>query len=119
MASMVSITDSVIEHYSDRDLDDEILMCAVVLHDLGKVKALTPTGSKTPRGEREGHIAIALDWISQFIDGDPERISHLRHLVLSHHGRKEWGSPVEPKTPEAAILHTIDLMDSRVDKLDE
>jgi 3'-5' exoribonuclease len=52
------------------------------------------------------------------VEGFPEDLRrHLEHMVLSHHGRREYGSPIEPATPEAFVLHAIDSLDSRLNQL--
>jgi 3'-5' exoribonuclease len=119
-ASMVKAIRRMIRHYHNRgfDLDQDALVAATVLHDLGKIKTRTLTGDRTHRGDLEGHIAVAHQWIDRHVEANnKDRLILLRHLILSHHGQKKWGSPVEPKTPEAIILHTIDMMDAQLDTL--
>src|SRR5699024_1262347 len=85
----------------------------IILHDLGKVKELSgPVATTyTVEGNLLGHISIISDEISQVakehnIEG--EEVMLLRHLVLSHHGKLEYGSPKLPMVKEAEVLHFID-----------
>jgi 3'-5' exoribonuclease len=72
----------------------------------------------TEDGRLVGHIVRAVTLIEKAAatlgDFPADELRHLIHLVLSHHGNLEWGSPVAPKTLEAVLLHQIDLLDSRV-----
>ena len=77
---------------------------------------------KTEEGNFIGHIVIGDRWIREKIaelkkndkDFDQDLENRLCHLILSHHGKYEWGSPRMPKTVEACVLHQADLMDSQV-----
>lgn len=122
--SMQRLAVSIWEHYWSMSgeaaaFDLPLLMGGTILHDIGKLEehpdpAATET---TERGELRGHIQAGVDLLRDAakatgVDRDSELYWHLEHLILSHHGRKEWGSPVEPKTPEAVLLHQIDMLDS-------
>ena len=68
-------------------------------------------------GRLVGHIVRAATIVEQTaheLDFPPDELRQLLHLILSHHGNLEWGSPVKPKTIEALLLHQIDLLDSRI-----
>lgn len=131
--SMAHLAVDICQHYESRYdavVDIGLLVAGVVLHDLGKIHELSgPLGTEyTDTGKLVGHIPHGLlmlqeamnvsGWFTN-IDSyeDTETIDRLRHMILSHHGRLEWGSPVEPCTPEAIILHHIDMLDSRFDAL--
>jgi 3'-5' exoribonuclease len=121
--SMVETTLNTLKSYEQRyahHFDRSLLIAACILHDIGKIEEYSGAiGTEvTEYGRRQGHIAIALQWVDQAaaeLDVDGDTHDHLRHLILSHHGKKEWGSPVEPQTPEAQLLHQIDMLDSRMD----
>lgn len=115
------------KHYNDlyRDvcgeepIDIGLLVAGTVLHDLGKtVEYSDPVSPQyTTRGERQGHIVVMNDALLRYYtnsDMPMEDYRHIKHLILSHHGQKEWGSPAEPDTIEAQLLHRIDMMDSRM-----
>jgi 3'-5' exoribonuclease len=102
------------------ELDREILLVAAVLHDLGKAweleGALLPDYSD--EGGLIGHITLGLQMLEPFLqkakDLDAGLALHLRHLILSHHGEHEFGSPKRPKTREAFVLHFADNLDAKV-----
>lgn len=114
----------------------DLVYCGVICHDLGKiVENDTGTGfvpQLSVTGELLGHISVAIEMVNrQWKDsagGNPDIFSgknddlwrqHLLHLIASHHGTKEWGSPVTPKTPEAQLLHAIDNLDAKMEMLME
>ena len=101
--------------YINRDL----LLSGVLLHDFGKTKeyAFNDEFGFTEDGRMVGHIVRAIVTIEQAagqIDFPEDDLRQLVHLIASHHGTLEWGSPVVPKTIEAVLLHQIDLLDSRM-----
>ncbi|GIW71553.1 MAG: hypothetical protein KatS3mg102_1095 [Planctomycetota bacterium] len=101
-------------------LDRDLLLAGAFLHDIGKVAAYEVGAGleATDHGRLTGHIAIGVLWLQErarAIEGFPEPLlEHLRHLILSHHGKPEWGSPVEPMTPEAIALHALDNLDAKL-----
>lgn len=121
--SMVETTLNTAKTYDlryDHHFDRNLLIAACILHDIGKIAEYSgPIGTEvTEYGRRQGHISIALKWVDQAaaeLEVDADTHDHLRHLILSHHGKKQWGSPVDPDTPEAQLLHQIDMIDSRMD----
>lgn len=125
--SMAHLAISVHNHYANRYVgkyvvDLGLLLAGVVLHDLGKIHELSgPIGTEyTDTGKLVGHIPyglLMLEEEAKHSSIDPETLDRLRHMILSHHGKLEWGSPVEPCTPEAIILHHLDMLDSRFDAL--
>ncbi len=101
-------------------VNKDLLVAGTLLHDMGKViEYETAAGfSFTDDGRLVGHIVRAITMIEKAA-AEPgmlsaEQLRQLVHLVVSHHGKQEWGSPVVPKTLEAVILHQIDMLDSRV-----
>ena len=100
--------------------DRDIIVAGSILHDIGKIQELDITrGFKfTDRGRLLGHIAIGvmiLEDVIRRIDGFPQELTDiLTHIVISHHGLEEWGSPKKPMFPEALIVHHLDNLDSKV-----
>lgn len=106
------------------ELDRDLVLLGVLLHDLGKLRELgsMPANDYTIEGQLVGHIVLGqrmLQDACRALDGEvPEHLAlHLEHLILSHHGRREYGSPVEPATAEALVLHSIDSLDSKLSQL--
>jgi 3'-5' exoribonuclease len=102
-------------------LDRDLLVTGALLHDIGKIKeyTLSQRGIEvTTEGELIGHIIIGIEYINQKARGITyDKILKLKHLIASHHGEFEWGSPVVPKTPEALVLHFIENMDSKLNRV--
>jgi 3'-5' exoribonuclease len=104
-------------------LDRDLLYAGVILHDLGKVMELSgPTSTTyTIEGNLLGHITIMVNEIGKAADElgiEGEEVMVLKHLVLSHHGKAEWGSPKPPLIKEAEMLHYIDNVDAKMNMLD-
>lgn len=109
----------IAEHYSDQ-VNKEHLLLGVLFHDMGKIQELAAgTGLEyTDRGKLLGHLILGVEIMNGYIskiDGFPVELKTLlNHLVLSHHGLLEFGSPKKPKTPEAFILHHLDDLDAKL-----
>ena len=104
-------------------LDNDLLYAGVILHDLGKVMELSGPISTvyTVEGNLLGHISIMVNEIGKAADElsiSGEEVMILQHLVFSHHGKAEWGSPKPPLIKEAEILHYIDNIDAKMNMLD-
>ena len=101
-------------------VDKDLLLAGTLLHDAGKaIEYEIGNGFDfSDDGRLVGHIVRAITMVeraaAELGDFPPEKLRHLVHLLASHHGALEWGSPVVPKTLEAILLHQIDLLDSRV-----
>ncbi len=101
-------------------VDRDILITGAFLHDLGKMRELSPTAGfdYTLEGQLVGHLVMGRDMVREktaTIDGFPdELLVHLEHLLLSHHGQLDWGSPKTPRTLEAMALHMADNMDAKL-----
>ncbi len=97
----------------------DLLVAGALLHDIGKVEEISIHGffDYTPRGRLLGHVVLGAMMVDEAIRklGEfPERLrDELLHLVLSHHGELEAGSPVVPKTLEAIVLHHADMLDAQ------
>ena len=116
--SMANIADYSANHYPY--VNKNLLLSGVLLHDMGKVfeYSTDSTFDFTDDGRLVGHIVRAVIMVEQAASEisifPKEHLRQLVHLIVSHHGVLEWGSPVVPKTLEAILLHQIDLLDSRV-----
>ncbi|MFQ5663160.1 MAG: 3'-5' exoribonuclease YhaM family protein [Terriglobia bacterium] len=121
IVSLCRLCQQAAPNYPEIDLN--LLLAGAVLHDLGKVYELSYERSfdYTSVGNLLGHIAIALELLNRKMDAIPGFPAPLRvlvqHLVLSHHGRLEFGSPVTPKFPEAVLLHYLDDIDSKMEAM--
>jgi len=104
------------------EIDRDLLVVGILLHDIGKMEELSWgfDTDYTDAGRLLGHIVLGERAISQAIDKieefPKERTLEVLHLVISHHGRNEWGSPRRPKTMEAVALHYLDNLDAQVNR---
>ena len=117
---VVEVCSKVAEKYSEV-IDSDLLITGAILHDIGKAYEYEITSSGinvTDKGELLGHISIGVNIVERVvkeIKGFPEELLiEVKHMILSHHGEFEWGSPVLPKTPEALVLHMIDNLDAKI-----
>ncbi len=121
VVKMAEVAADLCRHYPE--IDRDLVLLGVYFHDLGKIREIgaMPANDYTPEGQLVGHIAIGLEMLRECCAAVPEMPAdlelHLEHLVVSHHGRREFGSPVEPSTPEAFLLHLIDNLDSKLNQL--
>lgn len=104
-------------------LNRELLIIGTALHDIGKLRELNTDGLGVPEftssGNLEGHVFLGIEMLIETVAGmeekpDDEEYRLVKHLIASHHGRKEWGAIVVPATPEAMVLHYLDMIDSRM-----
>ncbi len=102
-------------------LDRDLLLAGAFLHDIGKVEEyeITPAGIEvTDRGRLLGHIMLGVEILNRYArqvrDFPQDLLMRLQHLILSHHGELEWGSPVRPALVEAQVLHFLDNLDARI-----
>lgn len=105
-------------------LDEDLLMSGIILHDIGKLTELSgPVITEyTLEGKLLGHISIMQAKVCECADRlniHNEEVILLRHMILSHHGEYEYGSPVLPLIPEAEMLHYIDNIDARMNIIDK
>ena len=121
VSSVLNLAVAVSANYEDVDRD--LLISGVLLHDLGKIYELKSdrTFEYSDAGLLLGHIPIGSAWLGRCCDeinGFPPRLKMLLlHMVLSHHGKREFGSPQLPAFPEALALHFIDDLDSKLEMM--
>ncbi len=108
-------------HY--KDLDPDLLIAGAILHDIGKIEELSYARSfgYSAEGQLLGHIVIGLRILGSKVDrlpGFPPKLRiMLEHMIISHHGELEFGSPKVPIFPEALLLHHLDNLDSKMDAM--
>lgn len=123
LVTMMDLADRILPLYPDVDRD--LVVLGVLLHDSGKIVELTfdRAFGYSDEGQLLGHINIGIDMLNEKIaqvpdlTGEPfprELLLRLKHLILSHHGTLEHGSPKVPMTAEAVALHAIDNLDTRI-----
>lgn len=121
--SVIRILDQITKHY--QGINRDLLITGGILHDIGKIYEYRYERmfDYSDEGRLIGHIVIGLEMLDARIcavEGFPAQLAmQLRHLILSHHGTQEFGSPKRPKTPEALIVHFIDDLDAKVNAFQE
>ena len=119
--SLCTLAKMTAGHYRDVDLD--LVLTGAILHDIGKIDELTYARSfgYSSEGQLLGHIVIGLRIVgdkARHIAGFPPRLRTLvDHLIISHHGELEFGSPKVPVFPEALLLHHLDNLDSKMEAM--
>lgn len=110
-----------VRHFADAyGANRDLLIAGAILHDIGKLRELNygVTTDYSVEGNLIGHITIGSAMVrdaARTIDGFPEDLLvQLEHLILSHHGEKALGSPVDPMTVEAFILAAVDDLDAKI-----
>ncbi len=118
VVSLLTLADQVVPSYPI--LDRDLLMTGVILHDIGKIQELGwESGFEyTTEGVLLGHIQMGYELAAKTIDtlpGFPPRLRTLvLHMILSHHGKLEFGSPKLPMIPEALVLNFLDDLDAKM-----
>jgi len=116
--AVAKLVDSVVPLYDG--LNRDLLIAGALLHDVGKVREMSYLRSfdYTDEGKLIGHITIGAEMLQERISALPgfpvELGLLLKHMLLSHHGQYEYGSPKRPKTVEATILNYLDDLDSKI-----
>lgn len=119
--SMTEMAEDVCRHYPQ--LNRDLLISATLIHDVGKTAEMSGavTTEYTLEGRLEGHISLANGWLNQVAEKlhleDQQETVFLHHMILSHHGHYEFGSPVLPMLQEAEALSLIDNLDARMNTL--
>ncbi len=117
----ISVTRNALNLLSNYpSLDRDLVVVGCLVHDIGKVETYTfgPEYDYTNDGKLENHIVIGIKMLARFMDkipGFPKELEAvLTHIMASHHGSLEYGSPIVPKIPEAILVHFVDEMDARL-----
>lgn len=120
--SMLKLSDAYLELYPF--INRDLVYAGIILHDIGKIIELSgPKGTEyTKQGKLLGHISLGANEIysasMKIGEENSEEVINLLHIILSHHGQLEYGSPKEPMTAEAALIHFLDYNDSRLAALE-
>jgi 3'-5' exoribonuclease len=123
LVAMLDIAERILPLYPDVDRD--LVVLGIFLHDSGKIRELTYLRGfgYSDEGQLLGHLAIGTEMLQEMVKQVPdltdepfprELLLRLKHMILSHHGSLEFGSPKVPMTPEAVALHAIDTLDTRI-----
>jgi 3'-5' exoribonuclease len=125
--SVTRISKMLAEHYSlyydnlNPPLNKDVVIAGAILHDIGKLRELTAHSIEaryTTVGQLIGHITMGRDLVRETANEvggiDPETLMLLEHSILAHHGKREFGSPVEPQTVESLILSYADELDAKL-----
>jgi 3'-5' exoribonuclease len=121
VVSLMTSCDLVLRNYPH--LNRDLVLTGVFLHDIGKVHELSYARSfaYTTKGQLLGHMIIELEMLQQklaTVPGFPDDLKTLvEHLIISHHGEYEFGSPKLPMFPEALLLHYMDDLDSKIESM--
>ena len=122
--SVARIADSLAAHYSG--VDRSLLLAGALLHDIGKVEELAMDVALinyTAQGRLKGHLVMGSEMVAEAAahikDFPAELLTQLQHLILSHHGRQEFGSPTVPMTIEAFVLSFVDDLDAKMNLMEQ
>lgn len=121
--SVTRLLNQIANHYPGVNRD--LLLAGGILHDIGKIKEFSYNRlvEYSDEGRLIGHIIIGVEMIDKRIADIPDfpddLAMELRHLILSHHGILEYGSPKRPKTLEALMVHYVDDLDAKVNAFQE
>lgn len=116
--SMAKLADRIAGHYDG--IDRDLLLAGVILHDAGKTREFFYDSriDYSDEGRLVSHIVISVEMLNEKLRGLPDfpptLAVLLKHMIISHHGEREFGSPEPPKTIEAVLLHYIDEIDAKV-----
>lgn len=121
VVGIMRVVEAVCTSYPE--IDRDVALFGAAVHDLGKLEEyeVTTTIQVTDAGKWKGHLVMGAELIGQLVaevrkeggDFPKDLEDHLVHMILSHHGKGAWGSPKPPATPEAALLHYADYVDSQ------
>lgn len=121
--SMALLADRIADHYGG--IDRDLLIAGTILHDMGKIREFEYSTSidYSDEGRLVSHIVIGIQMLEEklqdFEDFPAELANLIKHMIISHHGAREFGSPEPPKTIEAVLLNYIDEIDSKVNGIRE
>jgi 3'-5' exoribonuclease len=118
ICSVLDLAEAICQNYPE--LDRDLLITGVLLHDVGKVREYSWQADidRTDEGRLLGHLILGDEMIAERIKQIPnfphELAMRIRHMLISHHGVGEWGSPRPPMTLEAAALHFLEFADAQL-----
>jgi len=124
--SMMEIGATLAEHYDLQFpglIDRDLVIVGALIHDLGKSKEYEYEQGIdiSTEGRFIGHVVLGVEILGKALEGMPDfpvlLAQRLKHMVVSHHGDLEYGAPVKPVTPEALLLHQVDLLDSQINAM--
>ena len=116
--SLVKLAKAIVPLYEG--INEDLLIVGALMHDVGKIYEMSYARAfdYTDEGKLLGHITIGVELVEEMIrqvDGFPKELRMLlKHMLLSHHGQYDYGSPKRPKTIEATVLNYLDDMDSKI-----
>lgn len=117
---LLTLANTLVELYPE--INGDLLTAGILLHDIGKVREFSwdLDIDYTNEGRLIGHIVMGDEMVTNAIAGipdfPPELALNLRHMLLAHHGRYEWGSPRRPKTLEGIVLHHLENLSAQVNR---
>ncbi len=123
VVTLLNVADRIMGFYPEVDRD--LLMTGIFLHDIGKVDELSydRAFAYTDEGQLVGHLVMGVEMLAEKVErcaelmGEPfppELLLRLKHMIVSHHGNFEYGSPKLPMTLEAIALHLLDNLDAKI-----
>lgn len=123
IVTMMQVSDRIADLYPE--LDHDLLKLGIFLHDIGKLRELSYDRgfSYSDEGQLVGHVVIGVEMLNEKLgiagellgeEVPEELVWRLKHLIVSHHGTYEFGSPRLPMTPEAIALHHLDNLDAKI-----
>ena len=123
VATLMESADRIAPLYPE--LNRDLLLMGIFLHDIGKVRELSydRAFSYSDEGQLIGHVVLGVEMLGEQVQRVPdltgeafptELLLRLKHLIVSHHGALEFGSPTLPMTPEAIALHYLDNLDAKI-----
>lgn len=123
VVNLLKVFDRIADLYPE--LDPDLMRLGIFLHDVGKLRELQYERdfSYSDEGQLLGHLVLGVEMLTEKLSetagllGEPvptQLVDHLKHLIVSHHGTYEYGSPRLPMTPEAVALHHLDNLDAKV-----
>ena len=123
--SMTRLADKIAEHYQYVGIDRDLLITSAILHDIGKIREFDYKVKidYSDEGRLLNHIVIGVQMIDEKLKNiknfPEEQALLIKHMIVSHHGTRDFGSPEPPKTIEAVLLNYIDEIDSKINGIRE
>jgi 3'-5' exoribonuclease len=112
-------------NYQGKNLDIEVVIAGAMLHDIGKLSEYNEDGSRTAFGDMISHLVDGVERVTDYcatkgVNANSDRkILIIKHIILSHHEKLEWGSPTTPSTLEAVVVAKADAMDAVIESINK